>query len=65
MENVGEGSKTVAVKTDGTKETFVVADHAVINSGKDIASHSARGAKRGEHVTLDYAEEAGKKIASS
>ena len=43
MEDVGEGSKTVAVKTaDGTKETFVVADHAVVNSGKDIASYSAR-----------------------
>src|SRR5437879_13580324 len=37
VEDVGEGSKTVAVKTaDGTEETFVVADHAVVNSGKEI-----------------------------
>ena len=64
VEDVGEGSKTVAVKTaDGTKETFVVADRAVVNSGKDIASYSARGAKKGEHVTVYYTEEAGKKIA--
>ena len=64
VEDVGEGSKTVAVKTaDGTKETFVVADHAVVNSGKDIASYSAQGAKKGQHVTVYYTEEAGKKIA--
>ena len=64
VEDVGEGSKTVAVKTaDGTKETFVVADHAVVTSGKDIARYSARGAKKGEHVTVYYTEEAGKKIA--
>jgi hypothetical protein len=64
VEDVGKGAKTVAVKTaDGTKETFVVADHAVVNSGKDVASYSARGAKKGEHVTVYYTEEAGKKIA--
>jgi len=64
VEEVGKGSKTVAVKTaDGTKETFVVADHAAVDSGKDIARYSARGAKKGEHVTVYYTEEAGKKIA--
>lgn len=64
VEEVGKGSKTVAVKTaDGTKETFIVADHATVNSGKDIARYSARGAKKGEHVTVYYTEEAGKKIA--
>ena len=53
VEDVGKGSKTVAVKTaDGTKETFDVADHAVVS-----------GAKKGEHVTVYYTEEAGKKIA--
>jgi hypothetical protein len=63
VEDVGKGSKTVAVKTaDGTKETFVVADNAVVNSGKDVALYSARGAKKGEHVTVYYTEEAGKKI---
>jgi len=64
VEDVGKGSKTVAVKTaDGTKESFVVADHAVVNTGKDVARYSARGAKKGEHVTVYYTEEAGKKVA--
>src|SRR3981189_2128121 len=49
VEDVGKASKTVAVKTaDGTKESFVVADHAVVNTGKDVARYSARGAKKGE-----------------
>jgi hypothetical protein len=64
VEDVGKGSKTVAVKTaDGTKETFVVADHAVVTTGKDVARYSAQGAKKGEHVTVYYTEEAGKKVA--
>jgi hypothetical protein len=64
VEDVGKGSKTVAVKTaDGTKETFVVADHATVDTGKDVARYSAQGAKKGEHVTVYYTEEAGKKIA--
>ena len=64
VEDVGKGSKTVAVKTaDGTKETFEVADHATVDTGKGVARYSARGAKKGEHVTVYYTEEAGKKIA--
>jgi hypothetical protein len=64
VDDVGEGSKTVAVKTaDGTKETFVVADHATVDTGKDVARYSVEGAKKGEHVTVYYTEEAGKKIA--
>jgi hypothetical protein len=64
VDEVGEGSKTVAVKTaDGTKETFTVADHAVVDSGKGVARYSTAGAKKGEHVTVYYTEEAGKKIA--
>ena len=64
VEDVGKGSKTVAVKTaDGAKETFEVADHATVDTGKGVARYSARGAKKGEHVTVYYTEEAGKKIA--
>lgn len=64
VEDIGEGSKTVAVKTaDGSKEAFEVADHAVVNSGKGVARYSEKGAKKGEHVTVYYTEEAGKKIA--
>jgi hypothetical protein len=64
VEDVGKGSKTVAVKTaDGTKETFVVAGHATVDTGKDVALYSSKGAKKGEHVTVYYTEQAGKKIA--
>ena len=64
VDDIGEGTKTVAVKTaDGTKETFTVADHAVVDTGKGVARYSAEGAKKGEHVTVYYTEEAGKKIA--
>lgn len=64
VEEVGKGSKTVALKSaDGTKETFKVADHAVVDTGKGVARYSTRGAKKGEHVTVYYTEEAGKKIA--
>lgn len=64
VEDVGKGSKTVAVKTaDGTKETFEVADHATVDTAKGVARYSERGAKKGEHVTVYYTEEAGKKIA--
>lgn len=64
VEDVGKGSMTVAVKTaDGTKETFVVAGHATVSTGKDVGRYSALGAKKGEHVTVYYTEEAGKKIA--
>jgi hypothetical protein len=62
--DVGKGTKTVAVKTaDGTKETFVVADHATVSTGKGVAHYSAEGAKKGERVTVYYTEDAGKKIA--
>ena len=53
VEAVGKGSKTVGVKTaDGTKESFVVADHAVVDTGKDVTRYSTQGAKKGEHVTV-------------
>lgn len=62
VEDAGKDSKTVAVKTaDGTKERFVVADHAVVNMGNDVARYSAQGAKTGEHVTVYYTEEAERK----
>src|ERR1700722_8314753 len=64
VDDVGKGSKTVALKTaKGTKETFVVADHATVSTGKDVVRYSAQGAEKGEHVTVYYTEEAGKKVA--
>jgi len=64
VEDVGKGTKTVAVKTaDGSKEAFEVSDHATVDTGKAVGRYSAVGAKKGEHVTVYYTEEAGKKIA--
>jgi len=64
IEDVGEGTKTVAVKTaDGTKQAFDVSERATVDTGKDVGRYSAIGAKKGEHVTVYYTEEAGKKIA--
>jgi hypothetical protein len=62
--DVGKDSKIIAVTSaDGTKDTFVVADHATVDTGKDIGSYSALGAKKGEHVTVYYTEDAGRKVA--
>jgi hypothetical protein len=64
VEEGGKASKTIAVKTaDGSRETFRVADRAVVDTGKRTARYSALGAKKGEHVTVYYTEESGKKIA--
>jgi hypothetical protein len=64
VEDVGKGTKVVAVKTaDGTKEAFEVSEHATVDTGKAVGRYSAVGAKKGEHVTVYYTEEAGKKIA--
>jgi hypothetical protein len=56
------GDKTVHT-TEGTVEAFVVADHATVDTGKAVGRYTALGAKKGEHVTVYYTEEAGKKIA--
>jgi len=64
VDDVGTGTKTVAVKTaDGTKEAFEVSGRATVDTGKAVGRYSALGAKKGEHVTVYYTEEAGKKIA--
>src|SRR6266404_233329 len=64
VEKVDAGAKTVAVKTaDGTNEAFEVSGHATVDTGKTVGRYSALGAKKGEHVTVYYTEEAGKKIA--
>jgi hypothetical protein len=63
VDDVGKGTKTVAVKTaDGTKDTYVVSEHATVDAGKDVGKYSVVGVKKGEHVTVYYTEEGGKKI---
>jgi hypothetical protein len=64
VDEVGTGTKTLAVKSaDGTKQAFEVSEHATVDTGKTVGRYSAVGAKKGEHVTVYYTEEAGKKIA--
>src|SRR6266566_1769503 len=64
LKDAAKGTKTVAVKTaDGTKQAFEVSEHATVDTGKAVGRYSAVGAKKGEHVTVYYTEEAGKKIA--
>jgi Cu/Ag efflux protein CusF len=64
VEDVGKGTKTIVVKTaDGTKETFVVADRATVDTGKDVGRYSVVGAEKGDHVVVYSTEESGKKVA--
>jgi hypothetical protein len=51
--------KLVVVTADGTEKTFTLSDHAVTDSGKDIAKGSEKGAK----VVVYSSEDAGKKVA--
>src|SRR5216683_1989123 len=37
--------------------------HVIVDTGKTVGRYSVLGAKKGEHVTVYYTEEAGKKIA--
>lgn len=56
VDDVGKGSKDIAVHTaDGTKDSFKVGDHAVVDTGK--------GVEKGGHYTVYYTEDAGKKVA--
>ena len=60
VEKVGEGGKTVVVKTaDGTEHTFRVAGHDTAVSAEDIGKVTEKGAK----VTVYYTESAGKSVA--
>jgi len=57
---VGEGGKTVTVKTaDGTERTFDVVGHGT----KVAAVDTAKGTEKGAKVTVYYTEGAGKKVA--
>jgi len=61
-----KATKTVAVKTaDGTKEAFVVADHATVDTGKAVGRYTVVGAKKANTSPSNYTEEAGKKSPTS
>ena len=60
VEKVDSASKTIVVKTaDGTEKAFTLSDHAVTDSGKDIA----KGTEKGAQVVVYSSEDAGKKVA--
>lgn len=62
--HVDSAAKTVTVKTaDGTEETFHVAKDAAVDTAHGVVKGSEYTAKEGEHVTVHYTEEAGKKVA--
>jgi preprotein translocase subunit YajC len=61
---VGDGGKTITVKTaDGTEHTFDVAAHATADAGTETGKSVATACKVGDHVTVHYTEDAGKKVA--
>ena len=62
--HVDKAAKTVTVKTeDGTEETFHVAKDAAVDTAHGAVKGSEYVAKEGEHVTVHYSDEAGKKVA--
>jgi uncharacterized protein YndB with AHSA1/START domain len=57
---VGEGGKTVTVKTaDGTEHVFAVAGHDTADAAKGLG----KGTEKGGKVTVYYPEQGGKKVA--
>jgi hypothetical protein len=64
IKTVGKGTRAMVVKTgDGTEETFHLAERATVDSGEGIARGSESIAKEGEHVTVYFTEESGRKVA--
>ncbi len=53
------GKKIVVITADGTEKTFTLTDHAVTDSGKDIAKGTEKGAK----VVVYSSKDAGNKVA--
>jgi hypothetical protein len=64
---VDHATKTVTVKlADGTVETYHLADHCTVDTGKAIGKMSedaGKGVVEGSQVTVHFTEEGGKKIA--
>ena len=64
IKTVGRGTRDVVVKAgDGTEDTFHLAERGVVDSGEGIARGTSSAAKEGEHVTVYFTEEAGRKVA--
>lgn len=64
IKSIGHGARDLVVKTaDGTEEAFHLADRAAVDSGEGIARGTRSIAKEGEHVTVYFTEETGRKVA--
>jgi hypothetical protein len=60
VKEIDRGTKKLVVVTaDGTEKTFTLSDHAVTDSGKEIA----KGTEKGSKVVVYSSEDAGKKVA--
>jgi hypothetical protein len=59
VSKIDRGGKVLAVKTaDGAEATYKIADHAVVDAGKDVG----KGVEKASKVTVYYTEEGGKKV---
>lgn len=64
IEKVDTKTHSVVVRSqDGTLHTYHVADHAMVDTGKNVEDFSENTAKKGERVTVHYTEEAGHGVA--
>jgi hypothetical protein len=60
VEKVGEGGKTVTIKTaDGTEKVFTTTGHDTAVAAKDLG----KGAEKAGKVTVYYTEDGGKAVA--
>jgi hypothetical protein len=59
VSKIDRGGKVLAVKTkDGAEATYKIADHAVVDAGKE----TGKGVEKASKVTVYYTEEGGKKV---
>ncbi len=55
---------SVVIETDkGARETFHLAGRGFFDSGKGVERASARSIRTGEHVSVEYTERGGRKVA--
>jgi urease beta subunit len=60
---VDKAARTVTIKAeDGTESTYHVAKDATVDTEHGVTKNSELIAKKGEHATVHYTDEAGKKI---
>jgi hypothetical protein len=64
VEKVDQTTHTVVVKAaDGTEQTYHMADHALVDTGKNVKYGTENALKEGDHVVVNFTQEAGDKVA--